>query len=326
MKKFRTLFFVFVFAMVGVIVSGCGAGIQDEKYPVRPITLIIPFETGGGNDITGRIVASYLEKELGQPVVVVNRAGANGEIGYTEMTNAKPDGYTIGSVNYPGNVVLTSYRKATFSNDDLLPIAAMTKGPIALAVGKNSPFKTLEEFIQYAKINPGKLTLANAGDDHILTMVLLEDAAGIDLTTVTYKSGGRALSAVLGGHVDGFVLASQHAMIGAEQGVRTLAVSSGQRVNKLPDAPSFKEKGYEVENYLSRLFVLPKGTPEPIVKKLVAAFEKISKDQEMSQKILATGDDFNFMSGKELQEYMAMLSSKTEKVTIQHKDAFIGGQ
>lgn len=247
----------------------------------KTIQIIVGYAAGGSTDVGARLLAQGLEKELGVPVVVVNRPGAGGQVGYTALTQAKPDGYTLGTVNFPSAVItyLDPARQATYTRNSFIPLAQHVSDPSLLAVSKSSPYKTLKEVINAAKANPGKLTVSTTGlqtGEHF-AIVQLEKLTGAKFALVHFSQGAAsATTALLGNKIDLFVgnvgdLLSQY----KTGDVRILGVMDKQRSGFYPNVPTFEASGYKLYSVTARGYALPAGTPPEVVKKLSRAIQKV---------------------------------------------------
>jgi tripartite-type tricarboxylate transporter receptor subunit TctC len=247
----------------------------QEPFPTRPITLVAPFPPGGVADLTARPVAAAMEKVLKSPVVVVNKTGAAGAVGMSFVANSRPDGYTLlmalSSISIIPEADKLFDRKPAYTIDQLTPIALISADPTIFVVRADRPWKSVKEFVEDAKRRRGEIAYSSSGVYGTLHMAMemLTHAAGIQLKHVPYGGAGPALTAILGGHVD--ALASGPAVvipqIKAGQ-LRPLAGWGAKRVAALPEVPTFKELGYDIEFYIWAGMFAPTGTPEPILKKL----------------------------------------------------------
>lgn len=262
----------------GLSVSGALA-----DYPDKPITMIIPFAAGGGTDASGRTIARFLEKQLGQPVAVVNRAGAGGEIGLSELAKAAPDGYTIGLINTPGIITIPIERQAQFKIEDFTFLAGMVEDPATLNVLGSSPIKSIEDLVAAAKANPGRVTVGTQGvgsAGHIAVM-LLENAADIDLLPIPFDGASTARNALLSGEIQVSSANLGEALTFAEgTDWRILGVMSSERSTMAPDVPSFAEAGYPVVGGSIRGLGAPANLPADVMAKLSAAVEAVANDPE----------------------------------------------
>lgn len=248
---------------------------RAQDYPTRPVTMIVPFAPGGTSDVIARIVADKMGSIFGQRIVNENVAGAGGANAMTRFARAEPDGYTIAIGNAGTNAATyTIYPDLKFKPDAFEPVGIIAKTVGALAIRKDFPAADLKEFVAYAKKNPGKVTLGHAGigsSNYLICKTFLQ-AAGVEVTLVSYRGAGPALTDVLGGQIDG-VCDSATSVSGAilDQKVKGIAVAAPQRLATLPDVPTSAEGGlpeFEYQGW-NALFV-PKGTPAPIVARLNA--------------------------------------------------------
>ncbi len=282
----------------------------EVNYPTKPISVIIPFPAGGSTDVGGRVVAALLEKELGQPVQVVNKGGAGGQLGWTELAHAKPDGYTIGMINLPHlpAVVVDPERKATFKQDDIVPLASQALDPTQIAVRGDSPYKTVKDLIDDAKKRPKEIPVGIVGilQDDEIGYLQTAAATGIDLRPVRFDGAAPATTALLGGHIGVTFCTVGDNYVQVKAGkIKTLAVMDTQRTTKFfPDVPTMKEAGYgEILSASTRGFAVPKGVPEPIMKKLEAALIKVMKSPEHTTKIEEAGQPVLIMGREEFTKY-----------------------
>src|SRR5699024_3808573 len=204
--------------------TGCGsdeANSEGDNYPKDNIEVTVPYSAGGGTDILARNVAEVLEKDLETSIVVTNKTGGGGEIGMEEISRDQSDGYNLGVLNFPDNVVLSAYQDTEYNNEDFEYLASYTESPAVLVSAKDR-FKDLDELVDYAKENPGEVTVGVASDAHVYTMVSLEEEAGIELSPVMNESGNESYNSVLGGHVDVAVVAQQFGGQAVDEGLSIL--------------------------------------------------------------------------------------------------------
>lgn len=256
------------------------------EWPEKPINLIVAYSAGGGTDVTARTLQPFLEEELGQDVVVVNRPGAGGEVGHAALADAAPDGYTIGIVNLPPMLTIPITREAAFTAESFLPVAGLVRDPSAISVPANSPFQTLDDLVTFAKENPSAVTVGTTGvgtDDHLAVRYLAQ-AADIELTHVPFAGAGPARTALIGGHVSAAGLNLGEALAAAKEGqVRILAQFGEEESEFAPDVPTVASLGYDVYMQSERGIALPAGTDPAIVEKLSAALKSISTNEKFRQ-------------------------------------------
>jgi tripartite-type tricarboxylate transporter receptor subunit TctC len=298
----------FCLAFVSLILS-LSAWAQD--YPSKPVTMIVPFPPGGVADIVGRPLAAAMEKTLGQPVVVVNRAGAGGAVGMTAAAKSAPDGYTIlttlSSISiFPVSDPLNG-KPAPYALKDFAPIALLTADPTVLIVRADGPYKTIKEFVAFAKANPGKINYSSSGVYGTLhvAMEMFANAAGIELFHVPYQGGGPALQALLGGQVQALASGPSPAAAQMKAGkVLALAGWGDKRVPVLPEVPTFKELGFkDVEFYIWSGLVVPAGTPDAAQQKLRAAVRAAVDDGAFSGAMQKVGSPVTYLDAPEFKKF-----------------------
>lgn len=275
--------------------AGAAGAAGAAAYPDKPIRLIVPFAPGGTTDIVGRLLAERLGNELGQPIVVENRAGAGGSIGTEVVARAKADGYTLGiaTVSTHGiNPVV--YKKLSFDVEkDFQPITNLASVPNVMVINAKVPAKNMEEFIALAKKDPGKYTYASAGNGSVSNMMgeLFKMASGTDLLHVPYRGVGPALTDTLAGQVnvlfDNLPSSLPHVKDG---GLVALAVAAPERSAALPNVPTFAEVGLEAVNDASWFgLVGPVGLPDDILKKLHDATVKVLAQDKVKERLAELG-------------------------------------
>ncbi len=289
---------------------------QANNYPDRPITLLVGFSPGGATDIIARLLASGLEKELGQPIVVENKPGAGSNIAAAEAASADPDGYTL----FMGTIAQTISPniRSNLQYDtkrDFIPVIQTMASPSILVVNPDIPVNTVEEFIAYAKANPGEITMASSGvggSPH-MAMELMNIRSGIDTLHVPYKGASNAMNDVLAGVVSGGFKTATAAIPQIKAGkIRPLAVASTERIKQLPDLPTMAEAGVE-DFYVTSwngIFV-PAGTPADIVAKISAAttavLEQPSTIEEFEKRsasaVGGSPEDFQIFISDELDKW-----------------------
>jgi tripartite-type tricarboxylate transporter receptor subunit TctC len=262
-------------AVTAALVAGPGRA--QDAYPSRQVTFINPFPPGGATDVVGRPFAAAIEPLLKQPALVENKPGAAGAVGAQFVANAKPDGYTlllhIVSLSGFAEVDKLFGREPKFTRDSFIPIARFTEGPMVLVVNDQQPYKDLKDLVDDAKKRPNGLIFSSSGlygSLHLAT-ALFTQAAGIQMRHLPTAGGGPALTALLGNNAQVLVSSIAAANAQAKAGkVRALACFSAKRAAAMPDVPTLKELGYDVEFSLWVGLFAPKGTPEAIIQKLRA--------------------------------------------------------
>jgi tripartite-type tricarboxylate transporter receptor subunit TctC len=267
----------------------------QSGYPERPITLIVPYAPGGGNDVVARAVAEPMGKSLGQPVVIENRGGAGGSVGTRQVAKATPDGYTLG-LGGTGTLAIdpTLYPNVGYDpRKDFAPIGLIATSPLIILVSEAVTARNVQELIALAKTQPGKLNYASAGSGsgiHLGT-VLFAETAGIDLTHIPYKGTGPALTDLLGGHVQIYFSSLPPAIGLVKQGkLRALGVTSLKRSASFPDVPTAAEQGLPgFEAVLHYGIVAPAGTPRPVVDRLNGALRAALDDPKVRDHLATEG-------------------------------------
>jgi tripartite-type tricarboxylate transporter receptor subunit TctC len=262
-------------------------------FPDRPITIVVPYAPGGAADAVARVVAARLATKLGASVVVDNRAGASGTIGATFVAKANPDGYTMLYDATPHSINPHLFPRMPFAADALQPLSLVLLAPNALIVKADSPYKNINDLIAKAKAQPGKINFASGGSGTVqrLAAEMFAQKLQLDMVHVPYKSGGPAITDVMGGQVD-FMFGTVAATSGliASGKLRALVVSSPQRSPRLPDVPTLAETavpGYEAFEW-NGLF-LPARTPKDIADKLQQAVQAVLKEDEVLQRLQEMG-------------------------------------
>lgn len=297
------------FVAIGLLAwSVFGSAEGQERYPVKPIKIIIPLGPGTVNDVVARVVSETLPKDLKTEITVEYKPGAGGVVGSDFVAKSKPDGYTLGSLN--SSALTTSAAIGTIPYDplkDFTMIANAGVNPAVLAVNAASPWKGLEEFLLHAKQNPGKVSCGTSGVGTVghFSLELLKIAAGVQINHVPYKGSPQNLTALLGGHID---CASQvwpavaaHVQAGR---LRVLAITS--RVKEAPDIPTYAQKGFpQMRLEVSFGFYGPARLPADVAARLVSAFEKAIKEPENVAKLEKAGFPVAYEGPKELGERIA---------------------
>lgn len=298
-------------------VAAPGLAGAQEAWPARPITLVVPYAAGGFADTRMRLLARELGDELKTTVVVENKAGAGGVIGTAYIAKAKPDGYTIGSGNLaPLSVNPTLMPKNVSYNvqKDIAPIILIEESPLILSVNNDVPVKTVQELIALAKKDPGALSFGSSGvgGAHHLSGELFANEAGIKMSHVPYKGGAPAATDLMAGHIDMMFEMGYAAMPAIEaKKVHPLAVTSSKRLPLLPNVPTMAESGLPgFESYNWQGVIAPAGTPEPVIQKLNAAFNKILKKPEVLKAFDATGGQ---AAGGTPEDFAKFIQSETDK-------------
>jgi tripartite-type tricarboxylate transporter receptor subunit TctC len=314
-------------SIVGALLIGTGISLAclqspscAEDFPSRQVRLVVPYPAGGGVDAVARLVAERLSREWGHPVIVENRAGANGNIGGEYVVKSPPDGYTV--LFSPSGVYTTAkllYPNLPFDPDkDLQAVTLAAVTPNVIMVTPKLPISTLRELVAYAKARPGEVTYASqgVGSTAHLTAAYLAQAANIDLRHIPYRGAAPALTDVVAGHVTMTVdgLSSALGIIRSST-LRPLAVASRKRSPVLPDVPTAIESGFpDFESASWYGVTVPTGTPEPVVQTLSKAISHALHDPEIMKNLVDHGADVVGSSPEELAAYMKEDTARWKKV------------
>lgn len=286
------------------------------SYPERPIKMIVPWAAGGDTDSIYRVFAPLLQKELGQPVVVANVGGASGTVGEREAAKAAADGYTIfaphdyiHSVYYAGLTDI-KYDKA------FEPVCLVASTPSVITSSAKMPWKNFKEMVEDAKANPGKITVgASLGSTSQYSMALMAKAAGIKFKYVPYDGTAKRMNALLGGHIDlGDSNLTQKSKVEAGL-LKFLAIMSEKRSPELPDVPTLKELGYDVEYAVNRGIMVPKGTPAEIKAKLESACAAAAKDPSFAKAMKLQGTEVRYLGSKDYTAFLQKDDAITKEIT-----------
>lgn len=261
--------------------SGEKAGGSQGAYPQKQIELIVPYAAGGGTDSVARAFADSANKVLPESIGVVNKTGGGGAVGMSEGSKAKPDGYKVTLVTVE-LTTLPPLGLATFKPDDFKPVARLNADPAAITVKADAPWNTIEEFLDYAKQNPGKVRIGNSGTGAIwhLAATALEQKAGAKFNHIPFDGANPAVTALLGGHIEAVSVSPAEVASQVEAGkVKMLAVMADNRVDKFKDVPTLKEKGIDLSIGTWRGLAVPKDTPDDVVAVLKDAAQKVTEDK-----------------------------------------------
>jgi tripartite-type tricarboxylate transporter receptor subunit TctC len=283
----------------------------QEKFPSRPINMVVAFPPGGVADITARPTAAAMEKILGQPVTITNRPGAGGAVGNAVVANAKPDGHTILMALSSISVIPAAdelfNRKPAYSLNQLVPIALISADPTILVVHPSLPVKSLKELVALAKERPGELTFSSSGIFGALhmPMEIFLHATKLKMRHLPTTGGGPAIAAVLGGHVEltagGPAAISGHVKSGK---LRPIVSWGANRHPSYPNIPTFRELGYkEVEYYIWAGLVGPRGIPDPVMKTLRDTVRKAVDDPAFKKTMAGVGSLVQYMDSPEFGKY-----------------------
>ena len=280
-------------------------------WPSKPITMIVPFPPGGLADLVARPVAEALSRDLGQPVVIENKAGAGGGIGMGLAARAKPDGYTIllalSSLTVIPQADVLLGRPAMFALLDLRPLARFTADPTVLAVRADAPWKTVQQFIDDARKRPGAINYGSSGNYGTMhvPMEILAQSTDIKLTHIPFTGAGPAVVALLGGQIDAVSSGPATVLQQVKAGkLRVLAHWGNGALAALPEVPSLKDAGDNAEYAQWSGLFIPQATPEPIAQRLRAAAKAAAQDARVKEVILGAGSPVLYQDSPEFEKYV----------------------
>ena len=257
---------------------------QEKPFPTRQLNYMVCFDPGGQTDREARRQQPYLDKILKQKVIIDYKVGGGGALGWRELVRAKPDGYTIAGFNVPHIILQPMQQEVGYKTEQIVPIILFQRTPLALAVLTTSPYKTYQEFVDYGKKNPGKLTIGGSGtfSGYHMAALRLEKVSGAKITYVPFTGSAPQMTSFLGGHVDAVFGASDDVTRYKDK-VRILAFATEKRFPEFPDAPTFRELKLDLVEGVDRGVAVPPKTPDYIIKKLEAAFLEIAAKPEIQK-------------------------------------------
>lgn len=281
---------------IGLTLCAAALALQAsaQDFPVKPITMVMPYAPGGPGDVITRVFAGAMQKTLGQQVVVDNPAGASGSIGTARVARARPDGYTLLMIHVSHATNQAMYKSLPYHPvDDFEPIGRATSGPMLIAARNGFPAKNLSEFVAYAKANAPKISLAHAGvgsASHLCGLMLM-NALGVKFNEIPYKGTGPALNDLLGGQVDLLCDQTSGTVPSVKAGkIQAYAAAGRARIPSLPDMPAIAEAGVQgMDINISFGLYAPKGTPKPVLDKLSASLQAAVVDPEVRARLDGMG-------------------------------------
>jgi tripartite-type tricarboxylate transporter receptor subunit TctC len=275
----RRLAVLGMFPAAAVLAAGTVQA-QPAGFPSKPVELVVPFQPGGGTDALARAFADATRKHMSQSMIIINKPGASGAIGWQDVINAKPDGYRLAVVTVEVTT-LPHMGLAKFSYEDLTPIARLNADQAAITVRADAPWNTVEEFLAAAKKDSGKISMGNAGNGSIwhLAAAALEDKTGTKFNHTPFQGAGPAVLALLGGHIDAVAVSPAEVTTYVQAGkLKTLAVMAEQRVKGFDKVPTLKERGIDLVIGTWRGIAAPKNTPPDVVAYLKDLSQKAANE------------------------------------------------
>lgn len=300
--------------------AACTPLLALAVYPERPINMIVAYSPGGGTDLVARGIAPYIEKYLGNNarIIVMNRPGAGGEIGFAALANSAPDGYTIGFVNTPNVITIPIERKAQYTIGQFELLGNIVDDPGNFSVHTDSPIKNLKDLAAHARSKPGEVTVGTTGvgsDDH-LAMLLFEKMAGVKMNHIPMKGAADVRGGIVGKQIDVAAMNIGEAMQAAAGGapMRQLGQMSLVRTNLAPEVPTFAEQGMKIEMASLRGIAAPKGLPPDIRRSLAQAIERAAKDPEFQAKAVQYYAPLRFLGPAEFDKVFKQTEEEFRKL------------
>ena len=317
-KSSIVLVVLLVFSLV-VLTAGCSKTTEAPKFPTKQVDLIVPYAAGGGTDLVARALANGAKDKLGQPIVVVNKVGGGGAVGMTDGFKAKAVGYTVTMITVE-LVTLPHLGLAQLNYQDFEPLLMVNSDPAAITVLADAPWKTLPEFLEYAKQNPKKVRVGNSGTGAIwhLAAAAVEEKTGAQFTHVPFNGANPAVTSLLGGNIEAVAVSPSEVATQVQAGkMRILGVMSDKRLKLFPEVPTLKEQNIDLSIATWRGLAVPKGTPAPVVAALQDAFKKAMDDKAFVEYMDKGGLAISYLSGEEFKtqlkttsEYFGVLIEK----------------
>ncbi|MCB0686877.1 MAG: tripartite tricarboxylate transporter substrate binding protein [Saprospiraceae bacterium] len=314
----RLIFYALVFLS---ILTGCqngGGSGNADNYPARPITFLVPWSAGGMTDLSSRALAAVMQKHIGQPVNVINRTGGGGVIGHLALSQARPDGYTVGAVTVE-ITMMHNMGLTDLSYQDYTPLSLIIDNAASVTVRADAPYNTLQELLDAIKANPGSLKASGTARGAIwdLARIGFLSAAGLqesDMPWVPSQGAAPALQELIAGGVD-VVTASMSEVDALRQAgqVKTLAVMADERLQKFPQVPTLKELGIDWQSSGWVSVCAPKDLPEDIKTKLETAIKAAMEDPEFVNALTSAGSQIRSMQGQALLDFMQQQDQKNSQ-------------
>ena len=264
-----------------------------QKWPDRPVTIIVPFPAGGNTDTMARLLADKLQTKFGSPFVVENRPAGGGVVAAGQLARSAPDGHTLIFASAGQNIIIPMLQKVNYDPEkDLVPVSVFGTGAFILGAKKQAPFSTIQELVAYAKANPGKLDVASAGTGSVghLSAALLAKRAGIQFVTVPYRGGGPAIAALVAGETDLYFGNASELLQFADSGrIKLLAVSTPEKIPQIPDVPPVASvyPGFTTSAWNGIL--APVGMPKAITDALVTGIREAAREPAISARLISLG-------------------------------------
>jgi tripartite-type tricarboxylate transporter receptor subunit TctC len=289
-----------------------------QNWPSRPVRLVVPFPVGGLIDNMARLISPILAQELGQPVVVENRAGSGGNVGAAEVTRATPDGYTLLMASPPLTISPALYKTLPYRPEQIVPVGLLGRVPNVLLVNPKSGINSVADIVARAKAAPGTMNYASNGNGTSLHLSaeLFKNSTGTFITHIPYRGAAAAVTGLMAGEVD-MMFENLPSALGQIQGnaVKALAVTTTTRSNALPDVPTLAElgvAGFDVSAWYG--VAAPAGTPAAVIARMEQALQKVLAVPEVANAMAGRGATVGFLDARAMGEFMAADAAKWKRV------------
>jgi tripartite-type tricarboxylate transporter receptor subunit TctC len=306
---------VFTLLLSLIAITSLNSPLSAQGYPSKAVTMVVPYPPGGRTDLTGRIVSQFLKTNLGQPVVIVNKAGAGGVLGAREVAGSQPDGYTLGF--FSTGFMTAQYTVPTPTNaKEYELVALINMDPASIAVSSKTPWVTLKELLEYGRKNPGKLRAGiNPGSSAQIFAAAFLKAGGIEALQVPFKGGSERVTALAGGHIDiDFDIVAPFKPMLEGGKIRILGVASNERVDLYRDIPTMKEQGVDLVIGSWHGVFAPKGTPREVITALNQALEKTSRDPAFIDQMNKTFLGVRYLNQADFSRFFQEEDQKTKQI------------
>lgn len=297
------------------LMMACAA--QAADYPARAVQVVVPYNAGGGTDLSARLMAQTIEKYLDGTMIVRNQPGGGGAIGTSAVVHAKPDGYTVGMGAQGPLAMLPHYGGIDYTVDDVDYLALMGRNLMVIAVGKDAPFQDAASFLAYAKAHSGEVSIGNsgAGGANHIAVEGMATAAGIKVKSMPFGGSSAAVTACVGGHINAVVASPAEVISQIKAGnLKAILIMEENRVDVLPDTPTTKEAGIDFVWSSWKGVIAPKGLPGDVRAKLAGALDKTFHDQQFLDKMKDLGEFVDYRPGDRYQALVKHDSAVAEQV------------
>ena len=301
---------VVIYSLAVALLLNFGACAIAEQFPLRPITIIVPFAAGGAADANARPLANVLEKLLKQPVIVLNKPGAGGAIGAAQVVKAKPDGYTLlmalSTISVVPEADRLFGRPAAYELDQFVPIALLSAEPTVLIVRTDSPWKSVNDVVADARSRPGQIAYGSSGSygPIQLSIEMFAQAAGLQLHHIPYSGAAPALTALLSNQIGLTAISPATAIPQMQAGkIKVLANWGAKRIAALPEVPTFRELGFDIEYYVWAGLFAPAGTPAEVIRIYRDSVREAANSQDFVQGMARPGIPINYLDAPEFRKF-----------------------